>query len=241
MKKSDWQYLVDTFLFLSVVGIALIGFLMGLVIPKGPTAPESTKYFLGLHRHQWSNIHFYLSIAFVVFLIVHHVLSWKWIKNKSQQIFKYLEENADSAYFSKDVFEALKDNGIKMRDVMSTVRRYDKQIYVRGYRSDDRQTPFREGYLLTWIDQTLPREQAIQEAIERTDKALLDRSSTNPVIERVHAIRDRVIESSKLRELVEIARKAKIQSTMGLDARAWRSKTIENIINPTVNSDPVFL
>jgi len=88
MKKSDWQYLVDTLLFLSVVGIALIGFLMGLVIPKGPTAPESTKYFLGLHRHQWSNIHFYLSVAFVVFVTIHILFSWKWIKNKSRQIFK---------------------------------------------------------------------------------------------------------------------------------------------------------
>ena len=88
MKKSDWQYLVDILLFLSVVDIALIGFLMGLVIPKGPAAPESTKYFLGLHRHQWSNIHFYLSIAFVVFLIIHILFSWKWIKGKSQQVFK---------------------------------------------------------------------------------------------------------------------------------------------------------
>jgi len=88
MKKSDWQYLVDTLLFLSIVGIALIGFLMGLVIPKGPSAPESTKYFLGLHRHQWSNIHFYLSVTFVVFVTIHILFSWKWIKNKSRQIFK---------------------------------------------------------------------------------------------------------------------------------------------------------
>lgn len=88
MKKSDWQYLVDTLLFLSIVGITVIGFLMGLVIPKGPTAPESTKYFLGLHRHQWSNIHFYLSVAFVVFVTIHILFSWKWIKNKSRQIFK---------------------------------------------------------------------------------------------------------------------------------------------------------
>lgn len=88
MKKSDWQYLVDTLLFLSIAGIALIGFLMALVIPKGPTAPESTKYFLGLHRHQWGNIHFTLSIAFVILVIIHLVLSWKWIKNKSRQLFK---------------------------------------------------------------------------------------------------------------------------------------------------------
>jgi len=88
MKKSDWQFLVDTLLFLSVVGIAVIGFFMGLIVPKGPSVPESSKYFLGLHRHQWGNIHFYLSIAFVVFVIVHLLLSWKWIKNKSRQIFK---------------------------------------------------------------------------------------------------------------------------------------------------------
>lgn len=88
MKKTDWQYLVDTLLFLCIVGIIFIGFLMGLVLPKGPQAPESAKYFLGLHRHQWGNIHFYLSIAFTVLIIIHLILSWKWIKSKSRQIFK---------------------------------------------------------------------------------------------------------------------------------------------------------
>lgn len=88
MKKTDWQYLVDTLLFLCVVGIIFIGFLMGLVLPKGPQAPESAKYFLGLHRHQWGNIHFYLSIAFTALVIIHLILSWKWIKSKSRQIFK---------------------------------------------------------------------------------------------------------------------------------------------------------
>jgi len=88
MKKTDWQYLVDTLLFLCIVSIVFIGFLMGLVLPKGPAAPESAKYFLGLHRHQWGNIHFYLSIAFTVLVIIHLVFSWKWIKSKSHQIFK---------------------------------------------------------------------------------------------------------------------------------------------------------
>jgi hypothetical protein len=88
MKKTDWQYLVDTLLFLCIVGIAFIGLLLGLVIPKGPKAPESAKYFLGFHRHDWGNIHFYLSIAFVALVIIHLILSWKWIKNKSRQLFK---------------------------------------------------------------------------------------------------------------------------------------------------------
>jgi len=87
MKKSDWQYLVDSLLFICIVGIAVIGFLMGLVIPKGPAAPEKAKYFLGLHRHQWGNIHFYLSIAFLTLVIIHLIFSWKWIKGKALQLF----------------------------------------------------------------------------------------------------------------------------------------------------------
>ena len=88
MKKTDWQYLVDTLLFLCFVGLVLIGFLIGLFLPKGPSALESAKYFLGLHRHQWANIHLYLSIAFTVFVIIHLIISWKWIKSKARQIFK---------------------------------------------------------------------------------------------------------------------------------------------------------
>ncbi len=88
MKRTDWKYLVDTFLFICVVGIALIGLLMALVLPKGPGVQESAKYFLSLHRHQWGNIHFYLSLAFVVLVIIHLILSWSWIEGKARQLFK---------------------------------------------------------------------------------------------------------------------------------------------------------
>jgi hypothetical protein len=37
------------------------------------------------------------------------------------------------------------------------------------------------------------------------------------------------------------ARKPKAQSTIGFEVRAVRSKTIENIINPIVNSDFVLV
>jgi hypothetical protein len=80
--------MVDTLLFFCIVGIAFIGLLMGLVIPKGPAASESSKYFLGLHRHQWGNIHFDLSLAFIVLVIIHLILAWKWIKGNAIQIFK---------------------------------------------------------------------------------------------------------------------------------------------------------
>jgi hypothetical protein len=88
MKESDWRYIVDALLFVCLAGMTFIGVLLGLVIPAGPAAAETAKYFLGLHRHQWGDIHAYLSIAFVALMVVHLVLSWKWIKAKTRQIFK---------------------------------------------------------------------------------------------------------------------------------------------------------
>ncbi len=87
MKKSNWRYVVGTLLFICIIGIAIIGILMGLVISKGPQASESVKYFLGFQLHQWGNIHFYFSIAFIVLVIINLILSWSWIKGKVHQLF----------------------------------------------------------------------------------------------------------------------------------------------------------
>lgn len=124
--------------------------------------------------------------------------------SKAQSIINHLSEHSDRAFFSSDVAKALAEKGVKPRDIMATVRRYGDSVYVRGYRTDQRQTPFKEGYLLTWIDRSKTRESALEEAIQRTDAVLDKRSSSNPVVERIHQIRDVVIESTKLRDLVGV-------------------------------------
>jgi len=124
--------------------------------------------------------------------------------SKAKRVLDFLREHKDQAWFSKEVVDALKKDGVQGRDVMSNVRRFERRglVYVRGYKMDDRQTPFKEGYLLTWIDSNKPREQAIEEAIQKTERALANRASASPLIERVHRIRDTIIEHSKLRRLV---------------------------------------
>jgi len=124
--------------------------------------------------------------------------------SKAQSILSYLSGHPDKAFFSSDIAKALAVSSVKPRDIMATVRRYGDSVYVRGYRTDQRQTPFKEGYLLTWIDRSKPRESALEEAIQRTDAVLDKRSSSNPVVERIHQIRDVVIESTKLRDLVGV-------------------------------------
>ena len=124
-------------------------------------------------------------------------------ESKAELVRRFLENNNSHAFYATEVAEALKENGIEQRDVMSTVRRAEKQglVYVRGYQTHDRQTPFKEGYLITWIDPSKPRKQALDEAVERTEKALAQNAATSPIIERVHMIRDTVIETTKLRDL----------------------------------------
>jgi hypothetical protein len=124
--------------------------------------------------------------------------------SKASLIRNFLKENADKAFYSKEVAEFLKEKGIHQRDIMTTVRRAEKKglVYVRGYRTHDKQTPFKEGYLITWIDSKKPREEALEEAVLRTSKALASNFSTSPIIERVHLIQDMIIESTKLRDLV---------------------------------------
>lgn len=87
MKESDWRYVVDVILFICLGGMILIGILLWFLLPAGPAVADSAKYFLGLHRHQWGNIHAYLSMAFVILMVVHIVLNWKWITSKTRQIF----------------------------------------------------------------------------------------------------------------------------------------------------------
>lgn len=124
--------------------------------------------------------------------------------SKAKRILGFLRAHKDGAFFSRDVADALKGFGVKVRDIMSNIQRFERQgrVYVRRYKTDERQTPFKRGYLITWLDPERPREEAIREAVERTERALEGQASSSPLMERVHRIRDMVLEHSELRKLV---------------------------------------
>jgi hypothetical protein len=88
LKKNGWKYLVDTLLIISTTGMASIGLLMKIIIPEGPVKVSGSKYFMGLHRHQWGDVHFFLAVAFTALLILHLVLNWDWIKCMAKKFFK---------------------------------------------------------------------------------------------------------------------------------------------------------
>ncbi len=86
MKKNTLKYIVNAALFIDISAVAAIGLLLAFVIPEGRVS-SSAKYFLGLHRHQWGDIHLYLSILLMILLGFHLWSNWTWIVQSTKRYF----------------------------------------------------------------------------------------------------------------------------------------------------------
>ncbi len=75
MKKANVNFVVD---FSALVGFLMLvstGLLMYTVLP--PRSGRSMVW--GLTRHQWGDIHFWVSMIFLGLVAVHTLLHWNWI------------------------------------------------------------------------------------------------------------------------------------------------------------------
>ena len=91
MNKNALKYLIDAVLFMDVCSIAAIGLLLGFVIPRGG---QGSNYFLGLHRHEWADIHLFLSMLLLALLILHLWFNWTWIVQSTKRYFGNSWKNA---------------------------------------------------------------------------------------------------------------------------------------------------
>lgn len=88
MRKISLNIIVEL---LSLVSFSLMvstGFILEYVLRPGSGRKEmlnqgrhsSIVLFSGLSRHEWGEIHFWCGIIFLILLILHIFLHWKWIK-----------------------------------------------------------------------------------------------------------------------------------------------------------------
>jgi hypothetical protein len=78
MKRSKLNFIFDAVGFAGFVFLTTTGVLMRYVLPPG------SKRFMtiwGLDRHEWGDIHFWISIVFLGLLAMHLLLHWRWIVN----------------------------------------------------------------------------------------------------------------------------------------------------------------
>ena len=76
MRKASTKYFVDVLLFVDLCSVSVLGLLLAFAIPRGRGRENQ---FLGLHRHEWADIHLWLSLLFVGLVALHVWLSWRWV------------------------------------------------------------------------------------------------------------------------------------------------------------------
>ncbi len=85
MKRNQIKYIVDIVMYVALSSIAVTGLILGYVIPPG----GGGRTFLGLHRHDWGNIHLDLAWIFMLALGVHLFLNWSWVCATSSKVFRH--------------------------------------------------------------------------------------------------------------------------------------------------------
>jgi len=90
MRRSVVISLVDALAFVSFVFLIGTGFLLKYVLPPGSgnviaegagrralTRPVAVVW--GWTRHEWGNVHFWLSVSFLLVMVAHLIIHWRWI------------------------------------------------------------------------------------------------------------------------------------------------------------------
>lgn len=84
VNRSFINIIIDIILLLLLVTIGSTGFIMKYIMPSGHAvrhegARSYASEVLGLGRHGWGDIHWVLSVLFLLFLVLHIALHWKMI------------------------------------------------------------------------------------------------------------------------------------------------------------------
>jgi hypothetical protein len=90
MRRTTVNFLVDAIAFLDLLGLIATGAILRFILPpgsggghgrgfRGGRGLDDVKELLGLGRHDWGDVHFVLSLLFLLLMLVHLILHWTWI------------------------------------------------------------------------------------------------------------------------------------------------------------------
>ncbi|MGY6277279.1 DUF4405 domain-containing protein [Methylomonas sp. MgM2] len=96
MNRTLINIIIDLIAALLFLGMIATGYLLRFPLPPGS---NKTYALWGLTRHQWGDIHFWISLGLLLTMLLHLVLHWNWIvtvigkrcglvKNKQPSLFR---------------------------------------------------------------------------------------------------------------------------------------------------------
>jgi len=75
--KNKINFWLDITVFIALMGTAITGLMLWLLIPSGQGSGQLI--FYGLTRRQWVDIHDWLGLVMLLGVIIHFVLHWRWL------------------------------------------------------------------------------------------------------------------------------------------------------------------
>ena len=85
MKKSSLIKLIDVAAFIGFIFVVSTGVLLRYILP---TRSGKAIEIFGMNRHEWGDIHFQITVAFLIILSIHLFLHWKFFVRMFQDGFK---------------------------------------------------------------------------------------------------------------------------------------------------------
>ncbi len=90
MKRSSFTWLVDLAAFVGMIFLVATGFLLRYAVPAGSGSLEALgrgpragsrpiTLMLGLTRHEWGEVHFWIAVGLMGILVLHLVMHGRWI------------------------------------------------------------------------------------------------------------------------------------------------------------------
>lgn len=76
MNRTTANIIIDIIAVLLFLAMIATGYILRFPLPPGS---DKTLVLWGYIRHQWADIHFWISLGLLVVLVVHFVLHWNWI------------------------------------------------------------------------------------------------------------------------------------------------------------------
>jgi len=76
LKRTSVNLSIDLLAAASFVGMIATGYILFFALPPGTNKSLS---LWGLRRHQWGEIHFWISIGLLAILVAHVALHWQWL------------------------------------------------------------------------------------------------------------------------------------------------------------------
>ena len=88
MRRSTLNFVVDLVTLLVMFGMIATGLVIRFVLPPGTGGRHGGvgKALWGMGRHDWGDVHFWLSAAIGVLLLIHVALHWAWVCTSVQRI-----------------------------------------------------------------------------------------------------------------------------------------------------------